>query len=162
MTNQGEPGSPGGSLAWIGPITASTARRLGCDSLVTVVALGPDGEVLGNRAQRRFFTTAQKRAIIARDGDRCPVPYCDRPITWSDGHHQTSWAHGGATTVENGVLPCEGHHMLIHEGHWQLHRLPDGRYLMRHPDGRTLGPEPHPPGHNRPTPESQTVIASDR
>ena len=148
----GESGSPGGSLAWIGPITAATAQRLGCDSLVTVVALGPDGQVIGNRAQRRFFTTAQRRAIIARDGDRCPAPYCDRPITWSDGHHQTSWTHGGPTTVDNGVLPCEAHHLLIHEGHWQLHRLPDGRYLLQHPDGRTLGPEPHPPGHHRPPP----------
>ncbi len=151
----GESGSPGGSLAWIGPITAATAQRLGCDSLVTVVALGPDGQVIGNRAQRRFFTTAQRRAIIARDGDRCPAPYCDRPITWADGHHQTSWTLGGPTTVDNGVLPCEGHHLLIHEGHWQLIRLPDGRYLLQHPDGRTLGPEPHPPGHHRPPPRRQ-------
>ena len=32
-------------------------------------------------------------------------------------------------------------------------KMPDGRYLMHHPaTGRTIGPEEHPPGHNRPAP----------
>ena len=102
---------------------------------------------------RRFFTHAQRRAIIARDGDRCPVPYCDRPISWADAHHLIPVGRNGPTTVANGAIPCDGHHTLLHEGHWQLHRLPDGRYLMTHPGtGRSIGPEEHPPGHNRPTP----------
>lgn len=46
-----------------------------------------------------------------------------------------------------------GPHTSLHEGGWTAHRLPDGRYLARHRDGRTLGPEPHPPGHNRPPPQ---------
>ncbi len=102
---------------------------------------------------RRFFTAAQRRAMIARDGDRCPAPYCDRPIAWADAHHLVPVAQHGPTTVANGALPCQGHHLLLHEGHWQLHRLPDGRYQLHHPaTGKTIGPEPHPPGHNRPRP----------
>ena len=31
----------------------------------------------------------------------------------------------------------------------------DGRYLITHPDGRTIGPEPHPPGHSRPPPQRE-------
>ncbi len=146
-------GSPGGTLSWIGRIAGSTARRAGCDAQHTLVTLGPDGEITEAGTSRRFFTQAQRRAIIARDGDRCPIPYCDRPISWADGHHLIPVGRNGPTTVANGAIPCDGHHTLLHEGHWQLHRLPDGRYLMTHPGtGRTIGPEEHPPGHNRPTP----------
>jgi hypothetical protein len=146
-------GSPGGTLSWIGRIPGSTARRAGCDAQHTLVTLGPDGEITEAGTTRRFFTHAQRRAIIARDGDRCPAPYCDRPISWADGHHLIPVSRNGPTTVANGAIPCDGHHTLLHEGHWQLHRLPDGRYLMHHPTtGRTIGPEEHPPGHNRPTP----------
>jgi hypothetical protein len=146
-------GSPGGTLSWIGRIPGSTARRAGCDAQHTLVTLGPDGEITEAGTTRRFFTHAQRRAIIARDGDRCPAPYCDPPISWADGHHLIPVSRNGPTTVANGAIPCDGHHTLLHEGHWQLHRLPDGRYLMHHPTtGRTIGPEEHPPGHNRPTP----------
>jgi hypothetical protein len=146
-------GSPGATLSWIGRIAGSTARRAGCDAQHTLVTLGPDGQITEAGTTRRFFTHAQRRAIIARDGDRCPVPYCDRPISWADAHHLVPVGRNGPTTVANGAIPCDGHHLLLHEGHWQLHRLPDGRYLMTHPGtGRSIGPEEHPPGHNRPTP----------
>ena len=93
--------------------------------------------------------------MIARDGDRCAVPYCDRPVAWSDAHHLQHWANGGPTVIDNGALPCAAHHTMLHEGHWTLHRDHDGRYLMTHPDGRTIGPEPHPPGHSRPPPQRE-------
>jgi hypothetical protein len=150
----GRPGqpSPGAMLSWVGHITGTTAQRIACDASVTVTRIGPDGEVVDSSTERRFFTAAQRRAMIARDGDRCVWPWCDRPVSWSDGHHLDSWADGGPTTVVNGALPCEGHHVMVHEGKWILDRLPDGRYVVRHPDGRTIGPEPYPPGHNRPGP----------
>jgi len=151
-TLRGQGPSPGATLSWVGHITASTARRVACDAQVTTVTLGPDGEVTGTATDRRYFTPAQRRAMIARDGDRCIWPWCDRPVTWSDGHHLQPWARGGPTTVTNGALPCAAHHTALHEGGWTAHRGPDGRYTMRHRDGRTIGPEPHPPGHNRPPP----------
>jgi hypothetical protein len=121
--------------------------------MATFVTIGPDGEVTEAGTSRRFFTPAQRRAIIARDGDCCGWPWCDRPVAWSDAHHLTPVDAGGPTTVANGALPCEAHHVYLHEGGWQLDRLPDGRYLAHHPaTGRTHGPEPHPPGHNRPPP----------
>ena len=140
-------------MSWVGRIAGSTARRVGCDAHATFVTIGPDGSVIEAGSGRRFFTAAQRRAMIARDGDRCPAPYCDRPIAWADAHHLVPVAQHGPTTVANGALPCQGHHLLLHEGHWQLHRLPDGRYQLHHPaTGKTIGPEPHPPGHNRPPP----------
>jgi len=151
----GPPGSPGASLSWIGHIPGSTARRIACDADITTVAIDPDGHVHGVAREQRFFNWAQRLAMIARDGDRCPVPWCDRPITWSDGHHIRAWTAGGPTTIDNGALPCAAHHTMLHEGHWTLHRLPDGRYAISHPDGRVIGPEPHPPGHNRPPPRQR-------
>jgi hypothetical protein len=144
---------PGGTLSWVGPITGSTARRIGCDADVTYVAIDPDGgaEVIGR--EQRFFSWAQRKAMIARDGDRCIVPFCDRPVSWADAHHLQHWTLGGPTTIANGGLPCAGHHPMCHEGGWTLIRLPDSRYLFRHRNGKTIGPEPHPPGHNRPPPK---------
>jgi hypothetical protein len=146
---------PGGTLSWVGPIAGSTARRVGCDADVTYVGIDADGQatVLGREA--RFFSWAQRKAMIARDGDRCCVPFCDRPISWADGHHLKDWGLGGPTTIGNGALPCAAHHTLCHEGGWTLLRLPDGRYLFRHRDGKTIGPEPYPPGHNRPPPHNR-------
>jgi hypothetical protein len=147
---------PGGTLSWVGPITGSTARRIGCDADVTIVAVDPHGGAEVVARQRRFFSWAQRKAMIARDGDRCAVPYCDRPITWADAHHLHDWALGGLTTIDNGALPCAGHHTLLHEGRWTLHRQPDGRYILQDRNGKTIGPEPHPPGHSRPPPRSTT------
>jgi hypothetical protein len=154
-TLRGEAPSPGATLSWVGHITASTAHRVACDAQLTTVTLGPDGEVTQTRTDRRYFTPAQRRAMIARDGDRCIWPWCDRPAAWSDGHHLQHWARGGPTTVTNGALPCTAHHTALHEGGWTATREPDGRYTMRHRDGRTIGPDPHPPGHNRPPPHGR-------
>ncbi len=145
-------GSPGATLSWVGHITGSTARRIGCDATLTTVTIGPDGQVTDTDTGHRYFSPAQRRAMIARDGDRCIWPWCDRPVTWTHGHHLQHWADLGPTTIDNGALPCAGHHTQLHEGHWTVHRQPDGRYTATHPDGRTIGPEPHPPGHNRPPP----------
>jgi hypothetical protein len=143
---------PGGMLSWVGPIAGSTARRVGCDADVTFVGIDAQGEATILGREQRFFTWAQRKAMIARDGDRCPVPFCDRPVAWADGHHLHDWVLGGPTNVTNGALPCAAHHTMCHEGGWALTRLPDGRYLFRHRDGKTIGPEPYPPGHNRPPP----------
>jgi len=132
------------TLTWIGPIAPGTAARVACDAAVTIVGVDPDGTVRDVHRQRRYFTWTQLSAMIARDGDLCAWPHCDRPIRWSHGHHLVPWSQGGPTTVANGALPCAGHHVLLHEGGWTLIRLTDGRYLARHDTtGRILGPEPH-------------------
>lgn len=147
-------GSPGGTLSWVGRIAGSTARRVGCDADVTVVAVGPDGSAEVVDRQQRFFTWAQRKAMIARDGDRCAVSHCDRPVVWSDGHHLQPWEHGGPTVVDNGALPCAAHHTLLHEGGWALQRLPDGAYQLCHRDGRAIGPDHSSTGHSRPPPRA--------
>jgi len=140
----GAPVRGGGSnVSWVGLVPDSTAERVACDAQVTVVGVDTDGEARDVSQTRRFFTWVQRLAMIARDGDHCPWPWCQRPVWWADGHHIRSWQTGGRTTVANGALPCQGHHMLLHEGHWTFERLRDGRYVARHRSGRTIGPEPH-------------------
>jgi hypothetical protein len=136
-------GPAGGSrLSWVGPVPDATAARVACDAQVTVVGVDPTGEARDLRSERRFFTWSQRQAMIARDGDHCVWPWCDRPVWWAHGHHLVAWEDGGATTVRNGALPCAGHHIQLHEGRWTLERLSDGRYLARDRAGRVIGPEP--------------------
>src|SRR6188508_464811 len=56
----GSPGSPGASLGWVGPITATTAQRIGCDADVTYVAVDGQGGGCEIGRERRYFTTAQR------------------------------------------------------------------------------------------------------
>jgi hypothetical protein len=135
--------SGGSRLSWVGQVPDATAGRVACDAQVTIVGVDADGEARELRSRRRFFTWSQRLAMIARDGDCCVWPWCDRPVWWAHGHHLLAVEDGGATTVSNGALPCEGHHISLHEGHWTLERLSDGRYLARHRrSGRVIGPEP--------------------
>lgn len=136
-------GSGGSTVSWVGLVPDSTAERVACDAQVTIVGVDTDGEARDVSTTRRFFTWVQRLAMIARDGDHCPWPWCQRPVWWADGHHIRAWQVGGRTTVANGALPCEGHHIFLHEGHWTLERLRDGRYLARYRSGRVIGPEPH-------------------
>lgn len=147
---------PGAVLGWVGMIGATTAARIACDAQVTRTRIGVDGEVRDSTTERRFFTAAQRRAIVARDGDRCCWPFCDRPVAWADGHHLRHWSTGGPTTVANGALPCTGHHTMLHEGGWRAQRTTDGRYVVRSRSGRVIGPEPDPPGSRRPVPHRRT------
>ena len=109
--NGGTRSSGGSNVSWVGLVPDSTAERVACDAQVTVVGVDTDGEVRDVSTTRRFFTWVQRLAMIARDGDHCPWPWCQRPVWWADGHHVRAWQRGGRTTVANGALPCEGHHI---------------------------------------------------
>ena len=144
---------PGGTLSWIGRIAGSTAGRVGCDawrpsSPSAPTARSPRPAPADGSSPPPNAAPSSPATATAAAG-----PGATGPSAWSDAHHLIPVEHGGPTTVANGALPCEAHHIQLHEGRWQLHRLPDGRYLAHHPaTGRTIGPEPHPPGHNRPPP----------
>ena len=71
-----------------------------------------------------------------------------RVFTWAAELPGVSWSDG----LGNGALPCAAHHTMLHEGGWSLHRTSDGRYLLRHRDGKAIGPESHSAGHSRPPP----------
>lgn len=90
-----------------------TLRMLACDASISRIVLGPDSEVLDVGRKTRVWTTAQRRAIVARDR-HCVAPGCDRPPKWCDIHHGAHWADGGDTNVDDGYLYCRFHHTLEH------------------------------------------------
>jgi hypothetical protein len=53
-------------------------------------------------------------------------------------HHIIHWADDGQTRIENLVLLCRHHHMLVHEGGWTVTGAP-GHLVFRRPDGTVLG-----------------------
>jgi hypothetical protein len=78
----------------------------------------------------RLFTTNQKLALAARDGG-CLWPGCDRPPSWTEAHHINQWARdGGQTDIDDGVLLCRFHHLLLHNNHWEIERRGDEYWLV--------------------------------
>jgi hypothetical protein len=76
-------------LTGVGPVAPSTVRRLACDGMVGRVVRRGRSEVLDVGRRHRLATSAQRRAVRARDGG-CVSPGCDRRVDWCDVHHVDS------------------------------------------------------------------------
>jgi hypothetical protein len=89
------------------------------------------------RAERTIKGPARK-ALNARDRG-CTWPSCERPASWTSGHHIKHWFHGGTNEPPNLTLLCYRHHWMVHEGGWQIVRGDDGR-MITIPPIVTFGP----------------------
>ena len=94
-------------------IDTETIRQIACDSSISRIVLGPDSEILDVGRKTRVWSTAQRRAVTARD-QHCTAQGCERPAQWCDIHHIVHWANGGKTSIENGRLLCRYHHTQQH------------------------------------------------
>lgn len=117
-------------------LSGADARRILCEA--TVVAMLERGrEPLAVGRRRRRATSAQRRALLRRDGG-CSRPGCPEVrIERLHAHHMRHWLFGGRTDVDNLVLLCDVDHGLVHEHDLVLHRR-DGRLVVTAPDGRRL------------------------
>jgi len=120
-------------LEWVGPVGRETLLRLACDCAVSRVVMKGRSEVLDMGRKTRLVTTIQRRALSIRDGG-CVFPGCDRPDSWCDAHHLDHWALGGCTDLDKLALLCRRHHVLCHEGGWQLLKISGGGFQARAPD----------------------------
>ena len=139
-------GAPGISETHTGVfLTAEEIRRLACDANLTRVIFGPESQPLDVGRTKRLVTPALRAAVCARDL-RCEFPTCDRFSSWCDVHHLTHWVNGGETNIDNLILLCRHHHILVHEGGWTITGRPGDLRFFR-PDGTELGAElpPRPP-----------------
>ena len=109
-----------------GPMSAATARRLGCDAEITRVITEPAGMPLDVGRARRTVTAAQWAALTVRDGG-CAFPGCPRPVAWCIAHHIQHWADGGNTDLDNLVLLCDHHHRVVHHHGWDITLAKDRR-----------------------------------
>ncbi|HEY8802671.1 MAG TPA: DUF222 domain-containing protein [Candidatus Dormibacteraeota bacterium] len=121
-------GAPAADLEFSLPISAKAVERLSCDCNVTRILLGADSAVIDVGRSRRVISPSQRRALKVRDKG-CRFPGCDRPATWTSGHHLVHWFRGGPGDLPNLVLLCYRHHWMVHEGRWQLVKTDDGKFL---------------------------------
>ncbi|MGK2865568.1 MAG: DUF222 domain-containing protein [Mycobacterium sp.] len=138
------------TLGFTGPVSASTADLIACDSTLTSVLVDGAGVPLDVGRAERLFTPVIRKGLAVRDCG-CAYPGCGRPVSWCDAHHITPWANGGSTSLDNGVLLCRLHHTAIHHGGWQVYLGPD-RHPWFIPPHDPTGPEPaHLRSHARRT-----------
>ena len=100
-------------------ITSAAVGRLSCDASVRRLVIDPLGIPLDLGREVRVFTSAQRRALAARDRG-CRFPGCFRPARFTDAHHLVPWARGGVSDLANGLLLCRFHHRQVHEGGWRI------------------------------------------
>ncbi len=97
------------------PSLSEAARaRLTCDASVVIHQGGEHGETLDLGRRTRTIPPAIRRALRRRDKG-CRYPGCTH-TRFVDAHHVHHWANGGETKLDNLVLLCRRHHVLIHDG----------------------------------------------
>ncbi|HCT77408.1 MAG TPA: HNH endonuclease [Micromonosporaceae bacterium] len=91
----------------------------------------------------RFPNTALARWVGTRDRT-CRAKGCRMPARSCDIDHTVDFGHGGLTAHDNLALLCRRHHVMKHEGGWQLHQTSPGRFVWISPHSRIyhVGPEP--------------------
>jgi len=99
-------------------ISPALARKLACEAGIIPAVLGGDSMPLDVGRKKRLHPEHQRIAILIRD-QGCRADGCDRR-TGLHAHHQTRWADGGETNVEDGISLCPWHH----------HRAHDTNYVM--------------------------------
>lgn len=111
------------------PVSIATVERMACTAGTIPIQFDDDGRCLNVGRTRRLFTDRQRVALAVRDGG-CMWPGCDRPPSWTEAHHINQWHRdSGGTDVDDGVLLCRFHHMLLHNNNWRIRR--DGSaYLL--------------------------------
>ena len=104
------------------PVSLQTAQRHLCTADIIPMLFTDDGDPLRFGRTRRTFSRAQRRALAARDGG-CRFPDCPAPPAWTEAHHIREWLrHAGPTDLDNGILLCRFHHLLIHNNGWAITR----------------------------------------
>lgn len=96
----------------------------------------------GNGNGSRAIPAEAKRAVLARQGDRCANPECDREI-FLHFSHGVPHARGGSREAENLERLCYTCHRMRDAGLLRVERTESG-LVFRARDGRILG-EPRAP-----------------
>ena len=141
------------------PVTTATAQRHLCESGAQPILFGAEGNVLDLGRELRLFSRRQRIALAARDGG-CVWTGCDRPPSWCEAHHINEWVRDrGRTDVDDGVLLCKHHHLLLHNNRWRIVRTGHQYALIPPADiDPTQTPRPLRSG----SPARQRLLASAR
>jgi hypothetical protein len=136
-------GAPAAEMEFSLPISSKTVERLACDCSITRILLDSDSVVIDVGRAKRTISGPARKALNVRD-KHCVWTGCERPASWSEGHHLVHWIHGGTNEPSNLALLCYRHHWMVHEGNWQIIRVDDGR-IVTIPPTVTFGPSSRGP-----------------
>lgn len=130
-------------LRYSGPMTPAAARRLARDAKITVIqTMGPWR--VGNVGRTHRTLPSWLRGILQMLHGHCRGPDCDRPVAWTEAHHQTEWTQGGETDINQTIPLCKKHHALVTSHGWRVTLDTDtGTCTWTAPDGRII--RTHPP-----------------
>ncbi len=92
-------------------------------------------EILRRYPGHRFAAAALRRHVQVRDR-RCVAPGCRRPARRCQLDHTVDHALGGETLEENSGPLCARHHLMKHEGGWQLEQTSPGLFRWTSPLGQ--------------------------
>lgn len=92
----------------------ATLRLMSCNASIIPAVLNSKGEPLDVGRAQRAFPAGIRRAVILRDGG-CAYPGCKMPHIYSEIHHIQPWQDNGSTSLDNAVMLCRFHHMIIHQ-----------------------------------------------
>ncbi|NMH97949.1 HNH endonuclease signature motif containing protein [Pseudonocardia acidicola] len=132
-----------GSIGGV-PIPVSTAARITCTADVQALLVDRRGNPLYLGRSRRLVSRAQLRALRARDRYRCAFPGCTHR-RHLEAHHVRPWLRGGPTDIDNLLLLCGFHHMLVHDHGYRI-TAAEGGFRFARPDGVPVpdaGAPPH-------------------
>jgi Domain of unknown function (DUF222) len=123
------------------PVSMGTVERAACSGGVVEVIFDEHLNPIDVTPEQRLFTKKQRRALAARDGG-CMWRGCKCPASWTEAHHARQWKRDhGPTTIENGILLCRFHHLLLHNNGWEILRDENGFWLI---PPRTIDPAQTP------------------
>jgi hypothetical protein len=106
------PGSRLASLDWGQHVTGQTARRIGCDAMITPVVVDK-GEILRVGRTSRTVPPKMRQELNLRDR-HCQCADCEVPAHRCEPHHIWAWEDGGPTVLWNLKLYCQRHHTMMH------------------------------------------------
>jgi hypothetical protein len=127
-------------------VSIATAERLGCAGGYLPILF--DGSTALDLGRTRRLHSRAQRDVLAAIWGGCPVPGCDRPPSWTEAHHIIPSSEGGGTSVEDGILLCRHHHMLIHNNRWRIRRQ-GTEYWLDPPEGPPVRLVPKNPTFRR-------------
>ena len=123
------------------PISIDTVERIACSAVVEPIKFDDTGSVINLGREQRLYSKRQRVALAARDGG-CRWGDCERPPSWCEAHHTKYWARDrGSTDLDDGILLCRYHHLLIHNNGWEITHT-GGDYFLIPP--RSIDPQQRP------------------
>ena len=105
------------------PISRRTIERFIDAGGYRVIKTDENGAVTFISSPQRCFTPIQRLGMAGRDGFGCITPGCTSPHFMLQAHHVIPDRDDGPTSLDNGVLICYWHHLIVDTGPWHYRMI---------------------------------------